>query len=107
MTIQWQYQQVGAVAVVTITGHLGKAALHRFNGAMGWVLTRADTVILDITDLHGWSPEGREAILTESERLAAYGQSLELAGPSPDGDLPGIPHHQDLAAALRENGVTL
>lgn len=92
---------------MTITGHLSGPAVRRFTGAIGWVLTRADVVLVDIIGLQGWSDTGREAILSAAERLTVYEQTLELAGPAPaDGDLPGISRYPDLPTALRAHGIT-
>ncbi|TDD61499.1 anti-sigma factor antagonist [Kribbella antibiotica] len=117
MTIQWRYEQFGAVGVMAVTGYLGAEALPRFNGATGWILTRATTVILDLSGLHGWSDAGREAVSAAVGQFADQGRTLELAGaPMIDGDADhrqdlggciGAPVvHADLAMALEAHGIS-
>lgn len=107
MTIEWRYTVEDDFGVLSVAGFLGPAAVRRFDGAVGWVVARGTgPVILDLTELRGWSTEGQLAITETARRLAGMGRSLELAAiPAdgslvPPGDCPDIPVHGDLATAL-------
>ncbi|QOV34036.1 anti-sigma factor antagonist [Streptomyces ferrugineus] len=107
MTIEWRYTVERDLGVLSVAGYLGPEAVRRFSGAIGWVVARgAGPVIVDLTELRGWSAEGRLAITEAARRLAAAGRGLELAAiPAdgslvPDGDCPEIPVHSDLTAAF-------
>ncbi|MDI3409219.1 STAS domain-containing protein [Streptomyces cavernicola] len=107
MTIEWRYRIEQDLGILSVAGHLGPEAAHRFNGAVGWVLARgAGPVVLDLTELRSWSTEGQLAIVTAARRLADGGRTLELAAiPAdgslvPDSDGPAIPVHCDLPTAL-------
>jgi hypothetical protein len=107
MTIDWRYTIEQDLGVLAVSGYLGPNAVHRFSGAVGWVLARgAGPVIVDLGGLRSWSAEGQLAITQAAVRLAAAGRRLELAAiPAdgslvPAGDCPDIPVHADMAAAL-------
>jgi hypothetical protein len=107
MTIEWHYTVEQDLGILSVSGFLGPDAVHRFAGAIGWVVGRGSgPVIVDLTGLRGWSAEGQLAITEAARRLAAAGRSLELAAiPAdgslvPGGDCPPIPVHSDLAGAL-------
>ncbi|WP_156726081.1 STAS domain-containing protein [Streptomyces apocyni] len=107
MTIEWRYSSERDHGVLSVAGYLGADAVGRFTGAVGWVLARgAGPVVLDLTELRGWSADGQSAITLAARRLADQGRSLELAAiPAdgslvPDGDGPPLTVHGDLAAAL-------
>ncbi|MBB1251789.1 anti-sigma factor antagonist [Streptomyces alkaliterrae] len=107
MTIEWHYEDRGDLGVLSVAGFLGVRAAARFTGAVGWVVARGSgPVILDLTELHGWSAEGQLAIRAAAGRLADRGRALELAAIPADGSLvpdetgPTIPVHHDLPAAL-------
>lgn len=107
MTIEWRYTVEQDLAVLSVSGYLGPDAVHRFAGAIGWVVERGSgPVVVDLTGLRSWSAEGQLAIIDAARRLAAAGRSLELAAiPAdgslvPDGDCPPILVHGDLADAL-------
>jgi hypothetical protein len=107
MTIEWRYTVEQELGILSVCGYLGPDAVHRFAGAIGWVIQRGSgPVIVDLTALRGWSAEGQLAITEAARRLAAAGRSLELAAiPAdgslvPDADCPPIPGHSDLAGAL-------
>ncbi|MDQ0687200.1 hypothetical protein QFZ56_006163 [Streptomyces achromogenes] len=106
MTIEWRYTEEQDVGVLAVAGYLGPDAVHRFSGAVGWVLARGDgPVILDLADLRAWSIEGRCAVAEAARRLAAHGRSLELSAiPAgapfvADRHCPDVPVHPDLSAA--------
>ncbi|MFC8431851.1 anti-sigma factor antagonist [Streptomyces sp. NPDC057253] len=107
MTIEWRYTVEQDIGILSVSGHLGPDAAHRFTGAIGWVVGRGSgPVIVDLTELRGWSTEGQLAITEAARRLAAAGRVLELAAiPAegslvPDGDCPPIPVHANLNGAL-------
>ncbi|MFJ8113303.1 STAS domain-containing protein [Streptomyces sp. NPDC096132] len=107
MTIDWRYTVQDDLGVLSVAGHLGPDAVHRFRGAIGWSLARGTgPVVVDLTELRGWSPEGQLAIIDAAQLLAEAGRSLELAAiPAdgslvPAGDCPPIPVHADLLSAL-------
>lgn len=50
MTIQWQYETLPSVGVLSLSGYLGSQATTRFTGAIGWALARGTgPVVLDLT----------------------------------------------------------
>ncbi|MDW8807764.1 anti-sigma factor antagonist [Streptomyces scabiei] len=107
MTIEWRYTIEQDLGILSVAGYLGPDAVHRFAGAIGWVVARGTgSVILDLTELRSWSAEGQLAITEAAHRLAGAGRSLELAAIPADGSLvppgdgPDIPVHCDLAGAL-------
>jgi len=107
MTIEWRYTVEQDLGILSVSGYLGPDAVHRFAGAVGWVVGRGSgPVIVDLTELRRWSAEGQPAIIEAARRLAAAGRILELAAiPAdgslvPDGDRPRVPVHTDLAGAL-------
>ncbi|MCX5173287.1 STAS domain-containing protein [Streptomyces antibioticus] len=107
MTIDWRYTVQDGLGILSVAGHLGPDAVRRFSGAVGWALARGTgPVVVDLTELRGWSAEGQLAITDAARRLVAAGRALELAAiPAdgslvPTGDCPPIPVHADLTAAL-------
>ncbi|GAA2433725.1 anti-sigma factor antagonist [Streptomyces mauvecolor] len=113
MTIQWRYTTHDNLGVLSVAGHLGGDAVDRFTGAIGWVTARGTgPVVLDLTELRGWSAGGRLAIARAAQLLAVQGRVLELAAiPAdgsivPDGTHPPIPVHCDLPAALTAHQVS-
>ncbi|KPI19011.1 hypothetical protein OK074_1475 [Actinobacteria bacterium OK074] len=115
MTIEWRYtvDTGNDLGILSVTGHLGPAAVRRFEGAVGWAVVRGTgPLVLDLTDLRSWSTEGQLAIIAAAHRLADAGRSLELAAiPAegslvPPGDCPHIPVHSDLAAAFAAHSAT-
>ncbi|MFD8722975.1 anti-sigma factor antagonist [Streptomyces sp. NPDC059629] len=112
MTIDWRYTVEDDLGVLSVAGHLGPDAVRRFTGAVGWALARGTgPVVVDLTELRGWSAEGQLAITDAARRLAQTGRGLELAAiPAdgslvPTGDCPRIPVHADLPAALAAYGI--
>ncbi|WP_128381674.1 anti-sigma factor antagonist [Streptomyces cavernae] len=107
MTIEWRYTVEQGLGILSVSGYLGPDAVHRFAGAVGWVVGRGSgPVIVDLTGLRSWSAEGQLAIIEAARRLAAADRILELAAIPADGslvsgeDCPPIPVHADLAGAL-------
>ncbi|MER6185859.1 anti-sigma factor antagonist [Streptomyces sp. NPDC001652] len=107
MTIEWRYTVELDLCILSVAGYLGPDAVRRFSGAVGWVVGRGSgPVIVDLTELRGWSTEGQLAITEAARHLVAAGRSLELAGIpadgslAPDGDGPPVAVHVDLPGAL-------
>ncbi|QCX73893.1 hypothetical protein C9F11_00950 [Streptomyces sp. YIM 121038] len=107
MTIEWRYTVEPDLGILSVAGHLGQDAARRFTGAVGWVLARGTgPVIVDCTELRGWSVQGQLALAEAARRLAEHGRRLELAAIPADGslvpvgDCPPVPVHCDLTTAL-------
>ncbi|MFG2332432.1 STAS domain-containing protein [Streptomyces sp. NPDC048604] len=107
MTLVWRYTTHTGLGVLSLAGHLGTEAVPQFTGAVGWALARGrGPVILDLTELRGWSAGGQLAVADAARKLAAEGRSLELAAIPPDGSLvpdgsgPPMKVHTDLGTAL-------
>ncbi|MFD9903620.1 hypothetical protein [Streptomyces sp. NPDC059063] len=47
MTIEWRYTIEQDFAILSVAGHLGQDAAHRFTGAIGWVLARGTGPVVD------------------------------------------------------------
>ncbi|MFE8949670.1 anti-sigma factor antagonist [Streptomyces sp. NPDC007856] len=95
MTIEGRCTIEQDLGILSVAGHLGREAVRRFGGAVGWVVARGTgPVILDLTALLSRSAEGRLAITEAARRLAGAGRGLEPAaipvGGSlvPTGDCP-------------------
>lgn len=105
MALMWSYEARGAVGVVHLAGYLGADAVGRFEGAVGWVIAECPgVVLLDASDLLGFSVEGRAAIGSAAARLADAGIAVH-ACVTPDlaaHDLAwgALSVHPDLATAL-------
>ncbi|WP_051879448.1 hypothetical protein [Streptomyces sp. NRRL B-24720] len=107
MTIEWDHTIHPDLGILSLSGHLGPEAVARFSGAIGWALARGTgPVILDLTELRGWSAGGQTGVGQAARQLAQEGRSLELAAIPvegslvPDGTHPPIPVHCDLPSAL-------
>ncbi|MFC8273999.1 anti-sigma factor antagonist [Streptomyces sp. NPDC057271] len=110
MTIEWRYTTHDNLGVLSLAGYLGAEATARFTGAIGWAEARGTgPVILDLTELLGWSVGGQLAVRQAARRLAAAGRALELAAIPADGSLvpaadePAVPVHRDLPTALADH----
>lgn len=111
MTIEWHYAIHEEFGVLSVAGFLGADAVERFTGAVGWALARGTgPLIVDLTELLGWSVSGQLALSQAADLLADRRRSLELAAIPPDGSLvpdgthPPIPVHSSLATALAAHG---
>jgi hypothetical protein len=107
MTIEWRYTTHHNLGVLSLAGFLGPDAVHRFTGAIGWVQARGTgPVILDLTELRGWSTGGQLAVAQAARQLHDDGRRLELAAIPADGSFvpdaahPPVPVHCDLPTAL-------
>ncbi|MFE9446324.1 anti-sigma factor antagonist [Streptomyces sp. NPDC006602] len=45
MTIEWRYTVDQELGILSVAGHLGPDAVHRFSGAVGWVVARGAAMI--------------------------------------------------------------
>ncbi|WP_326624815.1 MULTISPECIES: anti-sigma factor antagonist [unclassified Streptomyces] len=75
MTMEWHYTIHPDLGVLSLAGHLGPEAVARFTGAIGWVLPRGTgPVILDLTELRGWSVGGPITVAQAARQLAQEGR---------------------------------
>lgn len=107
VTIEWHYTAHDNLGVLSVTGCLGAQAADRFVGAIDCTAHRGTgPVIVDLTELKGWSVAGQGAIVQVALHLTAHDRSLELAAIPADGSLVpdatqlSIPVHANLDAAL-------
>jgi hypothetical protein len=57
--------------VLSLAGYLGVDGIDRFTGAVGWVLAcTGGSVVLEVSGLLGWSPEGEAAVLDLARRVS-------------------------------------
>ena len=81
MSISWSFEEQCGVAVMRVAGFLGSSAVDRFSEGFGWVAARSTgAVILDLTELLGWSAEGEAAVLQAAATLRKTERSLVLCG---------------------------
>lgn len=115
MTIQWSFQSIPGVGILSVSGYLGCDAANRFRGAAGWALARGEgPLVLDVSALHGWSSAGQDLIHDTALLLAPHQRPLELAGLPADGTplapvatCPAVRRHHDLATALASHRALL
>jgi hypothetical protein len=105
VALVWSYEARDEVGVVHLAGHLGLDAVGRLEGAVGWVIARhPEAVLLDATDLLGFSVEGRAAIASAAARLVDAGMPVHAcAAPAlavHDLAWGSLRLHPDLATAL-------
>lgn len=103
MTIQWHLTTGSTVDVLQVSGYLGDDAVARFTGAVGWAVARGrGALLLDLTQVRGWSKKGRLAVLASAQRFTVQGRALGLVSPPDDehlGTLRGVTVHADLEQA--------
>ncbi|MCZ4101540.1 hypothetical protein G3I60_11305 [Streptomyces sp. SID13666] len=100
--MEWNFEDRNGTGVLHLYGHLGRRVTDRFAGAVGWARARTTgTLVLDVSGLMGWSPDGEAAI------LAAAPAGLALCGlrgrPTPlltENALVGVRVFPDLDVAL-------
>ena len=81
MSISWSFGEQRGVAVMRVAGFLGSSAVDRFSEGFGWVAARSTgAVILDLTELLGWSTEGEAAVQQAAATLRKSERSLVLCG---------------------------
>lgn len=81
MSISWSFGEQRGVAVMRVAGFLGSSAVERFSEGFGWVAARSTgAVILDLTELLGWSTEGESAVLQAATALNASERALAVCG---------------------------
>ncbi|WP_405810261.1 STAS domain-containing protein [Streptomyces sp. NBC_00210] len=81
MSISWSFGEQRGVAVLRVAGFLGSSAVDRFLDGFGWVAARSTgAVVLDLTELLGWSTEGWAAVLQAAATLRKSERPLVLCG---------------------------
>jgi hypothetical protein len=112
MTIQWHYQTLPGVGLLSLAGYLGQDNTGRFAGSVGWSLARGEgPLLLDVSALYDWSPAGQEAVQAAALRARDQDRPLELTGlpasgtPLTNGPGAEIRTHPDLAAAMAAHHV--
>lgn len=112
MTIQWHYQTLPGVGLLSLAGYLGHDTTGRFSGAMGWALARGHgPLLLDVSCLYGWSPAGQDIVHAAALRAAEHQRPLEIAGlpvsgvPLAPGADPQLRTHADVAEALAAHRI--
>ncbi|WP_326655007.1 anti-sigma factor antagonist [Streptomyces sp. NBC_01750] len=81
MSISWSFGEQRGVAVMSVAGFLGSSAVDRFSEGFGWVAARSTgAVVLDLTELLGWSTEGKTAVLQTAAVLGANERALAVCG---------------------------
>ncbi|WP_043175455.1 STAS domain-containing protein [Streptomyces sp. NRRL B-24484] len=72
--MQWELETVDGVGVLRLSGFLGARATHRFRGAFDWAMARCPgPIVVDLSDLRGWSTEGEAAIVDAAGLLGERG----------------------------------
>ncbi|MGW7365337.1 anti-sigma factor antagonist [Streptomyces sp. NPDC054841] len=81
MSISWSVEEQRGAAVMSVAGFLGNNAVGRFTDGFGWVMARSTgAVVLDLTELLGWSAEGEMAVIKAATRLRSSERPLILCG---------------------------
>ena len=81
MSISWSFEEQRGVAVMRVAGFLGSGAVDRFSEGFVWVAARSTgVVVLDLTELLGWSTEGEAAVLQAAAALRKSERPLVLCG---------------------------
>ena len=67
--------------MLSLSGFLSERVVDRFHGAFGWAYAHSSgAIILDLSDLCGWSPAGEAAIIDIAGRRAAHRGPLVVCG---------------------------
>lgn len=102
--MRWDSTDHAGVGVLHLFGFLGREDTHRFEGAVDWVRSRSDgMLVIDMSGLLGWSEEGEAAVLRAAQsRLAMCGLG-EHPAPMLSGDKSGLIRiYPDLRSALTD-----
>lgn len=79
--MQWDLERTGSVGVLRLSGFLGTAALHRFDGALAWARARCGgPIVLDLSGLLGWNADGEAAIVDASGHPSGGHDPLAVCG---------------------------
>ncbi|MCZ4124839.1 MULTISPECIES: hypothetical protein [Streptomyces] len=100
--MEWNFEDCNGTGVLHLHGHLGRRVTSRFTGAVGWARARTTgTLVLDMSGLMGWSPDGEAAILAASPAgLALCGLRGRSTPLLTENSLVGVRVFPDLDAAL-------
>ncbi|MFE3113879.1 STAS domain-containing protein [Kitasatospora indigofera] len=81
MTMQWHFEECNGTGVLSLSGFLSERVVDRFQGAFGWAYAHSSgAIILDLSDLRGWSPDGEAAIIDIAGKAAANRGPLVVCG---------------------------
>lgn len=104
MSVRWESTEHDGVGVLHLFGFLGREDAHRFEGAVDWVRSRSDgMLVMDMSGLLGWSEDGEVAVLRAAQsRLAVCGLG-DRPAPMLSGDKSGLIRiYPDLRSALTD-----
>lgn len=112
--MQWDLGVHAGVAVLSIGGYLPDQDADRLAGAVGWACAHSNgPLVLDLTGLRGWSPQGQSSLGAAARGWAAERRILVLCLPAAtpltvtDQDLAGLTQSEsvpDAVAALDSLG---
>ncbi|MFF7663640.1 hypothetical protein [Streptomyces canus] len=102
--MRWDSTEHDGVGVLHLFGYLGRQDTHRFEGAVGWVRSRSNgMLVLDMSGLLGWSEEGEAAVLRAAQSPLAVCGLRERPAPLLTGDTAGpVRVYPDLRSALAD-----
>ncbi|WP_329280984.1 hypothetical protein [Streptomyces sp. NBC_01451] len=102
--MRWDSTEHDGVGVLHLFGFLGSQDTHRFDGAVDWVRSRSNGIlVLDMSGLLGWSTEGEAAVLRAAQSGLAVCGLLDRPAPLLSGDTTGfIRIYPDLRSALAD-----
>ncbi|MFD9125387.1 STAS domain-containing protein [Kitasatospora sp. NPDC059571] len=79
--MQWHFEEHEGTGVLHLSGFLGERVVHRFQGAFAWARARSEVaLVLDLSGLLGWSPEGMAAIIDAARQLGPHHAPLTVCG---------------------------
>lgn len=77
MTFHWRHQTQDDVDILTLSGHVGLGAPDLIAATAGDELTRTQRpLVVDLTDMAGWGPAGRAALVEIVRRLSVHRRVL-------------------------------
>ncbi len=102
--MRWDSTEHDGVGVLHLFGFLGRQDTHRFEGAVGWVRSRSNgMLVLDLSGLLGWSEEGEAAVLRAAQSPLAVCGLRDRPAPLLTGDTAGLIRvYPDLRSALAD-----
>jgi hypothetical protein len=81
--MQWTLTPHQGVSVLALNGFIAAHHVERLKGAVQWADREADTsLVVDLTHLYGWSPEGEYALGIALSSWAAAGRRVIVCIPS-------------------------
>ncbi|WP_328687965.1 hypothetical protein OHA74_53905 [Streptomyces phaeochromogenes] len=102
--MRWDSTEHDGVGVLHLFGFLSGQDTHRFDGAVDWVRSRSNgMLVLDMSGLLGWSEEGEAAVLRAAQSPLAVCGLLDRPALLLTGDTTGLIRiHSDLRSALAD-----